>query len=811
MKATIDYGIDLGTTNSAIAVQSGTQTEILDGPGGLLVPSVVHIGADTAVRVGTEAVERRSDDPANVASEFKRLMGTGETIAFPGANQRLTPVQLSAEVLKCLIQRTRARNGGEPIEAAVVTIPAMFQLPQCEATREAAQLAGLKYAPLLQEPIAAAIASVGSSELRDGYWLVYDFGGGTFDVSLVRSRSGRLQVLDHDGDNHLGGKDFDRLLARRAADVVRAEGHIRDFHRSEPALAPAFDRLKVEAERVRIELSRSDSARFHIDRLARADNGEWVGVDFAITRPELEELIRPSIGRTIDLCRKMLGRNDIAASDLKRLVLVGGPTLTPCVPGILEAELGVDSRHYADPSHAVAIGAAIYASAQRIPAALRRAVGAHDLAIDLSYESMTNDANPMVAGRIIGELGSDDWRVQITSQPERFDAGQVQVRPNGAFAAVLTLVPNSLNSFQLAVTRDGRPVPTLSGTFAIIHGTTIAKPVLSQSVGVVLADNSVRWYLRKGVVLPARHKASHATTVGLRRGEAGTAVHVPLIQGESDFGDRNVVVGLIEIKADHIPRDLPAGSEVIVTLSVDEHSTTSAEAYVPLLDQRFDQIVKFGLEVRQSEDIRKDMEGQKARLAELDKLASELEATEEGGVDSRVKAIQELLEEGGADERNQADQILKNLTGIIDTWRVKDQEDHLRQEFATSGAEIRNMLAEGDKERQRQFAALSDEFSVAITRADLRLAETRLKAIKELEWELIREQPGYWAALFEYLCQEVLKGPNAAQARIPIDQGKSAIDRNDIEALAQACIALIRLLPRSQQEHLPMVIKSQVA
>ena len=116
----------------------------------------------------------------------------------------------------------------------------MFQLAQCESTRRAAALAGIEHAPLLQEPIAAAIAHSGSGFTREGHWLVYDFGGGTFDVSLVRSRAGRLQVLDHDGDNHLGGKDFNRVLARWAAERVREDGLLGEFRRTDPATDHRF-------------------------------------------------------------------------------------------------------------------------------------------------------------------------------------------------------------------------------------------------------------------------------------------------------------------------------------------------------------------------------------------------------------------------------------------------------------------------------------------------------------------------------------------------------------------------------------------
>jgi molecular chaperone DnaK len=360
MRSTIDYGIDLGTTNSAIARQRGLETEVISGDEGLLVPSVVHASPDGTFQVGQVAVEFQATDPANVTAEFKRLMGTSETINLPALGRSLSPAELSAKVLQYLIRRAERAVREGPIQAAVITIP---------ATKEAARLAGLLHAPLLQEPIAAAIASAGYAELREGYWLIYDFGGGTFDVSLVRSRSGRLQVLDHDGDNHLGGKDFDRLLARRAADFIRAQGKLGDFRRSDSTLAAAFEKLRVEGERVRIALSSVETEPFHVD-VARAGEAP-VSVDFKITRTELESLIRPIISRTVGICKQVLDRSGVSPAELKRLVLVGGPTLTPCLPAIIESDLGVEVKHFVDPSKAVAIGAAIYASTQRIPAGMR--------------------------------------------------------------------------------------------------------------------------------------------------------------------------------------------------------------------------------------------------------------------------------------------------------------------------------------------------------------------------------------------------------------------------------------------------------
>src|SRR5207247_158092 len=144
-------------------------------------------------------------------TQFKRLMGSQQVLDFPGSGRRMKPEELSAEVLKSLRQDV-LRETGEEITAAVFTIPALFEIPQCDATRRAAEYAGITCSPLLQEPIAAALAYGFQAESLDGFLLVYDLGGGTFDASLIRSVEGRLRVIDHAGDNFLGGKDFDERL-----------------------------------------------------------------------------------------------------------------------------------------------------------------------------------------------------------------------------------------------------------------------------------------------------------------------------------------------------------------------------------------------------------------------------------------------------------------------------------------------------------------------------------------------------------------------------------------------------------------------
>src|SRR6185312_5189745 len=214
-------GIDLGTTNSAAAVFDGERVSVVrNAQGATVTPSVVRIDKQGRVTVGTRARRFLEQDPANTAGEFKRLMGTDKGIDFPGAGVKKKPEELSAEVLKALRQDINDQLG-VAIERAVISVPALFELPQSSATSEAARLAGFARVELLQEPIASALAAGWRAEDDSkGTWLVFDLGGGTFDASLLETRDGLLRVVGHDGDNFLGGRDFDWAITEHLAGLL---------------------------------------------------------------------------------------------------------------------------------------------------------------------------------------------------------------------------------------------------------------------------------------------------------------------------------------------------------------------------------------------------------------------------------------------------------------------------------------------------------------------------------------------------------------------------------------------------------------
>jgi molecular chaperone DnaK len=811
--STIDYGIDLGTTNSALARQEGRQQRLLPGPDGdPLLPSAIQVLASGEIIVGSKAKAMLDIDPANTSIEFKRLMGTGEKKRFPASGREYTPEELSAEVLRTLAARAIAVDGEAP-RAAVITIPAMFQLPQCDATRRAAALAGIEHAPLLQEPIAAAIAHSGTGEVRDGSWLVYDLGGGTFDISLVRCKDGRLQVIDHDGDNHLGGRDFDRAIARKATDIIRAEGRLGDFKRTDPANEAAYAKIKVESERVRLALSGVTHDKFSIP-----DLGKGVGVAFDLDRDGLEELLVPLVERTTALCIKILKRNRVEASELSGLVMVGGPTLTPCVARQIHFDVGVEAKHYVDPMTIVARGAALFASTQRMPSTMRRKKVGAAIELHLEYEAMTTDPSPLIVGKVTSPVPPPPgMKITVERDDGQFRAPLSPVQPNGAFAVDLRLNPSQLNVFKVgAVDGMGNPLPTEPDTIKLMHGFSIARPPLSQSVGIMLANNNVHWYLRKGVVLPARQTMTHSTTLSLKRGQSGEAIHVPLIQGESTRADRNKVIGVLHIHADKISRDVPEGSTVEVTIAVDESAQTTGRAYVPALDQWFEEVVRFDLETKPANEVGKALSDQKDRLKKLEEMADELDEEDISSVseeknDPRIREVEALLEEGDRDSIDLADQMVRMMSQDLDHAEDGGKKNRLAnelEEIRQRASEVIN--ADGEPGDKRQLATLLVEADKALARGDLDQVESKIDDIRSLNLTVMTRQPWFWEGYLAYLMKEAERLGLMSLVQKHFERGVQAIQRKDYHEVPGVCREIVQMFPSEERARVSSAIRSDV-
>lgn len=303
MRPTIDYGIDLGTTNSAIAILRETSPEVIDNGqllGSKITPSAVWIDRKGQVSVGHEAYRRHWDDPDNAKIEFKLLMGQGQKAkqVFPASGRQMLPEELSAEVLKSLRADARLYMG-EEITAAVIGVPAAFEVDQCAATRKAAELAGFVSSPLLQEPVAAALAYGFDKVDENVFWMVYDFGGGTFDAAVIQVREGLIEVVNHAGDNYLGGQRIDwDIVNKKLIPKLTNQYALTDFRRGgDPKWTSAIAKLKMAAEQAKIEVSHKQQPRliWFDPPLGEDEKGQIVDFEYELTPSDVQEITSPYI------------------------------------------------------------------------------------------------------------------------------------------------------------------------------------------------------------------------------------------------------------------------------------------------------------------------------------------------------------------------------------------------------------------------------------------------------------------------------------------------------------------------------------
>ncbi len=344
-------GIDLGTTNSEVAfVMDGNSTVLKENDNGIL-PSCVGIGTTGTICVGAPAKNQATLYPDNTVLSIKRLMGSQEKVAL-GQNT-YTPQEISAFILKELKERAR-RITGQDVTKAVITTPAYFTDAQRQATREAGEIAGLTVVRILNEPTAAALAYE-ASDTNARIILVYDLGGGTFDVSIVRIEDGVVEVLASTGDNHLGGDDFDFEIENTVLAHIKEEYNL-DL--SDDTIVRA--RLKRAAEKAKIALSNAPYAIIEEDHIARKDGME-LHLSYELSRTDFESMIEPYLQKTMDCVNKALKDAAMLPSALDKIILVGGSTRIPRLSTMLEDSFGIFPNQEIDPDLCVAMGAAIQA------------------------------------------------------------------------------------------------------------------------------------------------------------------------------------------------------------------------------------------------------------------------------------------------------------------------------------------------------------------------------------------------------------------------------------------------------------------
>ena len=808
---TIDYGIDLGTTTSSVAKVDGNGTMVI--PNTLdnknFVSSSVYVKKNGTVFVGDKAKKKISTDPNNGAAEFKLKMGSDHVYTFAAAGKQMTPVELSAEILKNLRQTVMEKHQKD-LKAAVITVPADFTTPQTKATTEAAKLAGFEKVLLLQEPTAAAMAyGFGNTSEDNEIWLIYDLGGGTFDVSIMKKNQEEIVNINNQGDAYLGGKliDWD-IVDKIFVSAVVEETGLSDFNRDNQKYIKAFAKLKTAAENAKVDLSNFDIAEIDVENLVISSDGDYYDFEYEMTRQELAEIMKPYVDRTINHCHEALEEVNLNVSDVTKIILVGGSTLSPYIHQRLEEEFHIPLEYSIDPTTVVARGAAIYASTKTYVD--NTPVTSGFVSVDVMYNTIGDDDEFTVNGKLINPDGSTDgYSIEFVNNKTGYSSGKVPIGPNGMFRTSLFAEDeDDYNVFEIKVYEPSGGMATLApntvNTIKYKIDIPPSQHILSHTIGLGLYGNELDILAKKGTPLPLESlERTYTTSNYVHRGNASEKVDMPLYQGNKMKADRNTLIGSLTITGADIDRDLPEDSEIELTVNIDESMNVEGTVYIGFLDKE----IEGGFIIKKSnfskDDLEEKFRAQKERYNEYlvkyatinnPQITNFFNQIEDEKIIDNIENFL-ITSETDVDALDKASKRINDLTDILDRIdaignRLSSWDD-IKSETDTLMQGVEEKINQAEPQIQRLFEQVKERYHSAVENKNEKLlidVKDKLQFIFMQLHELEVVTFGFLelTATGEFIDQ--------AAADNLISQGNDALNRGDIQELKRILGQLVKIL-----------------
>ncbi|WP_299654668.1 Hsp70 family protein [uncultured Tateyamaria sp.] len=805
-------GIDLGTSNSAVVGHIDGATRLFKTSDGTdVLPSVIYLDKRGHRFIGKSAYDRLLSAPQNVAQGFKRSMGTKNPISFAG--QTWTPVECSAEIIKALVGQAMTEAGNQEVEGVVITTPAAFNQMQSEDTISAARLAGLENVSLLQEPVAAALAAIAHSKQKDGVFLVYDLGGGTFDLALVMSTAGVVNVIAHEGINMLGGRDFDRIIFDSIVRpwLTQTFNLPADFQRNEK-YKHLSDVCRHAAEKAKIQLSASSTASiFATEDEVRAsdEDGEEIYISIDLTREQMTDLIQDRIDDSIALCRKIITANGYKNDDISKIVPIGGPSKMPIIRDMLQAGLAIEVESGLDPMTAVATGAAIFAesrewagesSAQKSGKQREAVTGSVSLALDFKSRVASEAAKvrlkpaaDMPTGHeveILDEEGSSTGRIPIDG-PLSIN---VNVRKNGENRFKVTVFDHQGKavedaSREIVITRAEASAASVPMTY------TLAVKIQHGFVGY--ERNKLEVLVKKGTALPAQGKQTFRTGKTLVGGEDDfIAVEFYEMADDIDTPEHNLHIGNFRLNSrDELERGerINRGDDFVIDWKMSDNGTLSFSVELPSLGRVID-----ATNLYRSEDGGINYDGQRgaevattmlARVeSDLDELETTLDedADPSGDIRKRIERQHAALSTSvDADTHRSVAEEARKLRQEVALLRMspENEERVLDDEVAkaeTSFDELRDISQPVDTERHDKLLVTTRR---SIREKNYDAARRSLDEMQGIRMKVLAESPDFLIEIFRRLAEEHHLAVDEALHAQLVDAGVEAVKSGNIEML----------------------------
>ena len=796
-------GIDLGTTNSAICSYDGETVRLYKSPDqNDVTPSAIFIDRRGNKYLGKRAYDSAAKNPDNAATKFKRMMGTSTPVKLSAVNVTMTPEECSAEILKLCFGYLPEEIRNSRKTGTVITVPAAFNQMQKDATLAAAEMAGLGSVALMQEPV-AAVMCVMKQRKGDGVFLVFDLGGGTLDIAIAESISGRVSLLAHGGVAMCGGTDFDRAILDNVVKPWLLEKFdLPDDFSANPKYKSLLRMCLWAAEKAKIELSSKEESVISLnesDLGVSDESGSEIYVDIPFERKQLDDLIAAKVDEGVQSARETLEKAGLTPHDVERVVFVGGPTQYKPLRDKVAFELGIASSTDVNPMTAVAEGAAVFAesidwaSQSRGRKSSRGSLSAGgNLNISFNYIARTPDSKARVVAKLAG-AAAEGAEFQIDSLDTGWSSGRMALKDGTTVE--LSLAKPGDNTFKVFVfDSKGGPVPLKNDKIIIARtAASIDAIPASHSVGVEarekLGGRMVLDYLvKEGDQLPKKGTMVFKTEESLKGGSAGS-VRFKLWEGDiADPITDNRFIGMFEIKGSDFEGVIAAGAELICEYEVLDSGNITMEVSVPSIGGSFHSGRNFYSrqegQIDYSQASKLVAEQSEHAMQRLEEMASKID-------DPRLDQAREKLEQAESIKSGETDpelakqamdnvQEAKRLLALARKEHLKDIrqlelgktieffDKHVREHARPTEASAFDNLA---KTAQRSIDNNSGDF------------EAHLDELRGKNFMILWRQDWFVIDRFKWLAKDTYLFPDAREHAQLVSLGAEALKANDINKL----------------------------
>lgn len=798
-------GIDLGTTNSAITSFDGKNTRVWKSPEqNDVTPSVIYIAKRGGRFYGKKAYDNAPLNPENTAQLFKRLMGSSTKIKV--ADIEMTPEECSAEILRTLFGYLPEDVRNDKKTGTVITVPAAFNQMQKNATKEAAFCAGINKVALIQEPV-AAIMSVAKQQNINGLFVVYDFGGGTFDVSIAERAGNKINLLTNDGIAFCGGRDFDKLLLDNiVVPWLKNNFNLPEGFRINEKYAKLIRMATWATEQAKIELSAKETASVQLDESVircSDESGNEIYLDVHLSREQYNNLIFPKIDETIEKTREVISNVGLKPEDINYVVFVGGPTQYKPLRDRVSQQLGIAPSTDVNPMTAVSEGAAIYAESVDFETAKggqkadKGIIKAQSFGLEFRYNARTSSDKAKIA---VIFKNADKLNFVFKSQNTGWTSGKLTLSSGSIVTVDLTEMGENTFSVQ-CFDENGTEVKLPESNITIAKTLiNIGKIPCAHSVGVELEDPVtgkpiLDYLIKKDDLLPKSGTVKYKTTKRISAG-SNDSISFKLWEGEiADPVEYNRFIGEISISGNSFEYGIiPVGSEIVCDYTFSDSGNIETKVTVPSvgITETKDSYDRLSGQIDFNNDDTKIVSEAQSVLEKIEELSENIfdEKLDEAAI--KIRSYLDRSDDLDAEDLQTLFEITQTGKGVVASFMRENKAIVWQQDLDSAMDGFSNLESNATEAQKNMIYKLQDNIQRAID-ANSPTAEKLLAQLHDAIAKVAFNNDDIFYAIFASMAQNPQEFTNQALFNQLVNQGCQCIQSKDISGLKSVLQRMIQI------------------